>query len=173
MYQDAYIQYLVHFHGPRDYFECHEILEEFWKKEGKHRSSIWVGFIQLAVALYHHRIENYNGAFKTITKAINNFHANEQLLQKLGLDKNTLLTSLEKRREEIVEEKSYYSMNLPIIDDELKKICIEQCQRLGFHWNSNSDLSNQYLLYKHSLRDRSQIIKERREKLKRKQNKRP
>lgn len=32
MYPEAYIEYLAEFHGSRDYFECHELLEEHWKK---------------------------------------------------------------------------------------------------------------------------------------------
>ena len=31
MYPTEYIQFLIHFHGDYDYFECHEILEEYWK----------------------------------------------------------------------------------------------------------------------------------------------
>ncbi|PAD68333.1 hypothetical protein CHH83_14265, partial [Bacillus sp. 7586-K] len=33
MYDQEYIDFLVHFHCDRDYFECHEILEEHWKKD--------------------------------------------------------------------------------------------------------------------------------------------
>lgn len=31
MYPTEYIQFLIHFHGDYDYFECHEILEGYWK----------------------------------------------------------------------------------------------------------------------------------------------
>ncbi len=62
MYPKAYIDYLVEFHATRDYFECHEILEEYWKEDPpKKRKRYWVGFIQLAVALYHHRRQNTAG----------------------------------------------------------------------------------------------------------------
>ena len=58
-FPQKYIEYLVHFHGDRDYFECHEILEEYWKKiDNGNKESIWVGLIQLAVANYHHRRKN-------------------------------------------------------------------------------------------------------------------
>ena len=72
-YPKAYILYLVHFHGDRDYFECHEILEEHWKEmDPKDRMSHWVGLIQIAVAVYHERRENRQGAIRTLTKATNN-----------------------------------------------------------------------------------------------------
>lgn len=32
LYPTAYIKYLFHFHTDRDYFECHELLEEHWKQ---------------------------------------------------------------------------------------------------------------------------------------------
>lgn len=52
LYPKAYIDYLVYFHGLRDYFECHEVLEEHWKKDDKaERKKYWVGLIQIAVAL--------------------------------------------------------------------------------------------------------------------------
>jgi len=31
MYPEPYLEYLIQFHAERDYFECHEILEEYWK----------------------------------------------------------------------------------------------------------------------------------------------
>ncbi len=56
MYAKAYIEYLAHFHGTRDYFECHEVLEEHWKAvDPKNRSSVWVLLIQIAVSMYHAR----------------------------------------------------------------------------------------------------------------------
>ena len=30
-YPEAFISYLIEFHATRDYFECHELLEEYWK----------------------------------------------------------------------------------------------------------------------------------------------
>lgn len=53
MYPKAYIEYLVHFHSDRDYFECHEILEEHWKQDGRNKG--WLVLIQTAVAFYHYR----------------------------------------------------------------------------------------------------------------------
>ena len=70
-YPEDYLSFLVHFHGTRDYFECHEILEEYWKETApKERDSHWVGLIQIAVALYHERRGNKQGATRTLTKAI-------------------------------------------------------------------------------------------------------
>jgi predicted metal-dependent hydrolase len=87
LYPKEYLQYLIHFHGNRDYFECHEILEEFWKKKDpRNKHSIWVGFIQLAVSNYHHRRGNFKGAQKTLKKALEIFHSKENSITKLGLE---------------------------------------------------------------------------------------
>ena len=51
MYSQAYIDYLVHFHGDRDYFECHELLEEHWKKT-KEDTAILFG-LALFKLLFH------------------------------------------------------------------------------------------------------------------------
>lgn len=51
-YPQAYIEYLEYYHGARDYFECHEVLEEYWKENpSSPLSAAWVGLIQLAVAM--------------------------------------------------------------------------------------------------------------------------
>ena len=48
-YPEAYIDFLVHFHGDRDWFECHERLEEYWKEHPDDpKSDTWVGLIQVA-----------------------------------------------------------------------------------------------------------------------------
>ncbi|WP_218197281.1 DUF309 domain-containing protein, partial [Pseudomonas sp. 2995-1] len=60
-YPDAYIEYLIEFHGTRDYFECHEIMEEYWKKN---KEKHWHTLIQLAVAIYHERQHNYDGSLR-------------------------------------------------------------------------------------------------------------
>ncbi|WP_205628902.1 DUF309 domain-containing protein, partial [Acinetobacter baumannii] len=52
LYPEALIDYLVYFHADRDFFECHEVLEDYWKSLPKEeRSLFWVGLIQIAVGL--------------------------------------------------------------------------------------------------------------------------
>lgn len=67
-YDPLYIQHLHYFNRDRDYFECHEVLEELWLREG--RSLLYQGLLQVAVGLYHHRNGNLNGAFKLFTGAL-------------------------------------------------------------------------------------------------------
>lgn len=174
MFPRAYKDYLIHFHGSRDYFECHEVLEEYWKEqEGKDRFSIWVGLIQIAVALYHQRIGNFKGAYRTLKKALNILDKRKEEAASLGLDYDQLTALLQQRLLEINDGKGYYSINLPIADKQLLTACINECNKLGLVWNEQSDLSNKALIYKHSLRDRSVVRNERELQLQLRKNNRP
>src|SRR4051812_35918732 len=97
MYPEAFVHYMAHFHGDRDYFECHEILEEHWKEHDKgNKDSIWVAFIQLAVGCYHHRRGNVSGASRTLQKALAIFVNKESEIDCLGVDGNILIRRVKK-----------------------------------------------------------------------------
>ena len=165
-YPRAYILYLVHFHGDRDYFECHEILEEYWKEVNpKDRNSLWVGFIQLAVALYHERRENRQGAIRTITKAANNLSYNRNKLNHLGLDIDKLFLLLKETRERMIAGKAYENINLPLNDNQLITQCMAECKKSGLTWKMDHSFANPNIINKHLIRDRSKVIQDRARKL--------
>lgn len=166
-YPKEYILYLVHFHGDRDYFECHEILEDYWKKAGPIvRNSHWVGLIQIAVALYHERRKNRQGALRTITKAANNLSYNRDQLNQLGIDVDKLFILLKQTQERMIACKPYKSINLPLIDNQLITQCIAECKKLGLTWRSDHSLAAPNIIHKHLIRDRSHIIQKRAQQLK-------
>ncbi len=166
MYPKEYIEYLVHFHGDRDYFECHEILEEYWKKVDKNnKKSILVGFILLAVSNYHHRLRNWSGAIRTLQKSINIFHEQKEQLEHYGLTLNVLSPLLKERLTSIQNHQDYKSMNLPIQDPKLLEVCKKACLEKNFIWGQESDLTNEELVQRHSKRDRSGVIEERNQAL--------
>ncbi|MEW9500263.1 DUF309 domain-containing protein [Jeotgalibacillus marinus] len=171
-YPHAYIDYLVHFHGDRDYFECHEILEHYWKEHTRmDRDSIWVGWIQLAVALYHYRRNNLTGALRTVEKAIPKFRLHEQDLPEFGINKKLFLDRMQSLQAAIKSNTPYSSIHLPIEDEALEHICIEKCTDKGFGWRTCSDLSNEMIVERHRLRDRQDIIALRQQELKKRQQK--
>lgn len=167
-YAKPYIEYLVYFHGQRDYFECHEVLEEHWKSEGTIQGHYWVGLIQIAVSLYHHRRKNFAGAEKMMNSAIENIKQNQSQLPKIGLDPNKLLKKLEDYLSRIQKNEGYVSMNLPIADPELLNICKNDCEQRNLYFGNPSKMNDEYLIHKHKLRDRSEIITERETRLKNK-----
>ncbi|RKJ17377.1 DUF309 domain-containing protein, partial [Butyricicoccus sp. 1XD8-22] len=56
LFHPLFVQYFTYFNGNKDYFECHEVLEEYWKilAPGDKKHPL-VGYIQLATGMYHWR----------------------------------------------------------------------------------------------------------------------
>ncbi|WP_010273631.1 DUF309 domain-containing protein [Paenibacillus senegalensis] len=187
-YDMPYIEYLVFFHADRDYFECHEIMEEHWKAcPASPLRQAWLGLIQVAVAQYHERRNNLKGALIMLTSAIG--HLQQIRVEEIGLDSAELMFRLEERKQQLehrlagtdedggakrlsLEGVPFTDLNLPICDQRLEQACVELCQQRGRVWLKASDLSNEYLVHKHSLRDRSEVVSERRRRLREKQLKR-
>lgn len=159
VYPEAYLDYLVHFHGDRDYFECHEILEEYWKE---HPTDVyhqtWVGFIQVAVSLYHHRRGNVLGARKMMHSAITNL--NPQHMTQLGIDTEAFLHELRERLHQLDNpaEPPYLDLNIPLADSELLATCKARCTQLQRVWGNPSPMDEE-LIHRHTLRDRSDVIR--------------
>ncbi|MEF2965510.1 DUF309 domain-containing protein [Paenibacillus sp. M1] len=66
-YEPLYVAYLIYFNRDRDYFECHEVLEELWLK--RDRDPLYKGLLQVAVGLYHFRNGNVSGGSKMLHSA--------------------------------------------------------------------------------------------------------
>lgn len=164
MFPANYVQYLVHFHADRDYFECHEVLEELWKEEGQ-KHAYWVGLIQLSVGFYHWRRKNNPGALKCLSNSRQILQENQWELFNLGIDYQKLLPLLSDIIKDVESKAEYYDINIPINVPILMRQCRDKCELLGLNWGEKSDFTNDYLINKHKLRDRSEIIQERNEQL--------
>ncbi|WP_028548539.1 DUF309 domain-containing protein [Paenibacillus sp. UNC451MF] len=160
-YPQAYIDYLIYFHAERDYFECHEVMEEYWKEHpGDPLASCYVGLIQIAVALYHQRRNNLNGAQKMMSSAITNL--TDGGMSALGLDPELLKAMLQERLQQLLNPNNKYEdLNLPLTDAQLVAECRKRCTESSLHWQCPSDFSNTFVIHKHRLRDRSNVIAER------------
>ncbi|SFK01728.1 hypothetical protein SAMN04487936_106164 [Halobacillus dabanensis] len=153
MYAKAYIGYLAHFHGTRDYFECHEVLEEHWKAvDPKNRSSVWVLLIQIAVSMYHARRGNLKGARTLMGRCLRNIPDHTAELEKLGLDAKHLEKQLNTANRHFLHKRPYRSWNMPIKDLYLRKEVQILCQHWNVSYGSPSDLSNDDLVHKHKRR---------------------
>ncbi|MGG1661593.1 DUF309 domain-containing protein [Brevibacillus sp. NRS-1366] len=162
MYPQSYLDYLVQFHVDRDYFECHEILEEYWKSAPpKERRPVWVGLIQIAVALYHQRRGNQSGAIKMLTSAISLVEEHQGDIQALGLDSKALHDLLAERLDDMKQGKAYHSLSLPITDQSLQQAYEQACAIRNTPKERASNMEDSYLLNKHTLRDRSDVHAER------------
>ncbi|WP_449536809.1 DUF309 domain-containing protein [Ferdinandcohnia sp. Marseille-Q9671] len=165
MYPKAFIDYLIHFHCDRDYFECHEILEEYWKEDPTtERKPHWVGLIQIAVSLYHQRRGNISGALRMMKSAITICEEHKYALSRIGIQDEKLIEVLQGKYQDIKSGVSYVDINLPIVDD-LLAICQSLASDKGKQWGAKSDLSDKELIHKHKLRDRSDVIAERQKQI--------
>ena len=54
----------------REFYECHEVLEELWFAEAGPAKRFYQGIIQLAVAFYHHENGNPRGALKLLERGL-------------------------------------------------------------------------------------------------------
>jgi len=161
-YPEAYIEFLAYFHGPRDYFECHEVMEEYWKSQPNHpyRQTL-EGLIQTAVSFYHQRRGNLRGGEKMLRSAL--IHLQDRHLEGLGIEPLTFRTRLASRLAalERADAFEYADIDIPLSDELLEQACRDACAAMKAGWLAPSDLTDVHLLDKHKLRDRSDVIAER------------
>ncbi len=161
-YPEPYIEYLIYFHMDRDLFECHEVLEAYWKSApDSPLRQAWHGLIQVAVALYHQRRGNIAGARKMLNSAIKNL--SEHHIEQLGLQVDAFSRELAERLEQLKLNPTaeYTDINFPFADTELLLLCQSHPLAKNKLWLSRSDLLNSSLINKHTLRDRSEVTQER------------
>jgi len=121
VHDPLFIQFLYDFNVTRDYFECHESMEELWLEEGK--AAHLQGLLQIAVALYHHRNDNISGATKLMASALE-----KKLIgypnDLMGIDLAKLLAEsgeyLERLRRIPEEPFAFHTLDISIIDPELQ-----------------------------------------------------
>ena len=154
MFEQALIEYLIEFHAKRDYFECHEVLEERWKEDLKeNRQLYWVALIQVAVGAYHYRRENWSGAKKMFERVILKIKATEEQLEQLGIQVTMLIPLIQDQIDRIEKKVPYESINLPL-SEPLMNNCLMYCKSRNIVFLQKSDLTDYYLLNKHRLRTR-------------------
>lgn len=161
-YSDAYIQYLIQFHVTRDWFECHEIMEEEWKRETDiELKPTWHMLVKIAVAQYHERRGNDSGAMKLYAGFLegvpkikwNRISLHEEEVCAMV---RSCLSRLEKRMNgEDMSDWEFTAMNLPIIDPALLEACGKACQDSGLAWIPNDGKVSESIVHRHKLRDRT------------------
>lgn len=149
---------MIYFHTDQDYFECHEVLEEHWKNEGM-KGNLWPGLIQIAVALYHQRRGNMNGAKRMITSGIEKLYTEKTALIALGVEIEPFFHVVEDRKREIEQQKKFQPISLPLTS-ELLRVCLLKTAKTESGWCINHN-PGENIVHKHRLRDRTSVIEER------------
>lgn len=167
-YPEEYIHYLAEYNGSRDYFECHEIMEEYWKEHSHSPyKSCWLVLIRISVCLYHARRGNWTGAIKLMTKAEKD--ANAELFDQLGLDGAVLVNEVKSAIQKWSQKEALYEdIELPIKDQRLRAAAEQKCRELGYTWGIRGLEAGEQVIHRHLTRDRSEVVNTRAESAKRK-----
>ncbi|MFS0576703.1 DUF309 domain-containing protein [Sporosarcina sp. 179-K 3D1 HS] len=163
LHHPLFVKFIVYFNGNQDYFECHEVLEEYWKSlpDGGKAHPL-TAYILLATGLYHWRRGNGEGALKTLRKAEDKFQSmpNEYPVYAQEIDYTRLMEDVQQSIGRLEQELEFEPFPLQVTD-RLQKLAddIEPSMEL---LPAQSDA----VVYKHMLRDRSDILSQREEKKK-------
>ncbi|WP_334073326.1 MULTISPECIES: DUF309 domain-containing protein [Paenibacillus] len=118
-YDPLYLAYLVYFNRDRDYFECHEVLEELWLKMD--REPLYKGLLQVAVGLYHFRNGNVTGGRKMLRSAAERLEVYPE--DSLGIDLGRLRDEAAEYANCLdayeMEPFPFYDLDIVIIDPRL------------------------------------------------------
>ncbi|MEK4424717.1 DUF309 domain-containing protein [Solibacillus sp. FSL K6-1523] len=152
LFHPLFVDYCSYFNGNEDYFECHEVLEEYWKEiaPGEKQHPL-VGYVQLATGLYHWRRGNFVGASRILQKAMTIFEKNDPSHFYEYLNMSDLLEQMHNSLQLIQEAQHFVAFKLPIVNDGLQLLVSQKITSLP-------PLSTQFIMNKHMLRDRSDIL---------------
>ncbi len=158
-----YVDYFAYFNGNQDYFECHEVLEEYWKEIAPgDKNHVLVGLVQLATGMYHWRRDNRSGALRMLQKSFANLqqHTKSEFLQ--ALDVEQLFQDVEHVLTHIKSGDSFTAFPIIIQDEALQQLIDKKLLALP-------RVEAHFLHNKHMLRDRSEVLEARAQKMAEKQ----
>ncbi|EPY13756.1 MULTISPECIES: DUF309 domain-containing protein [Paenibacillus] len=131
-YDRLYIQFIKLFNEERDYYQCHDVMEELWLEEG--RKPLLQGLLQVAVGLHHFQNGNRPGAIKLLTAALQKLDAYPDII--LGIDLQQLRNDSEETLDKLCNCDAslppFQDLTIRIVDKELGAL-IECCELPSLH----------------------------------------
>lgn len=122
IYSHLYLLFIYYFNYKRDYYECHDVLEELWLEE--QRDKFLQGLLQVAVGLYHFRWNNVKGSILLFEGAVEKLQPYPDV--KAGINLKKLKQEAEEYLRKLVnfekEPFSFYDLTLEIVDSELQEM---------------------------------------------------
>ncbi len=157
LFHPLFTQFVTYFNEHEDYFECHEVLEEYWKEIApKDKTHPLTALILLATGMYHWRRGNLSGAERSLSKSIDRIQANEESAFFEGIHIQHVVKNIQHALEFVHQKKSFEPFQIQIVSQDLKDAIDTQPPIIP--------LTGDHLIHKHMLRDRSEILKAREEK---------
>jgi uncharacterized protein len=118
-YPSLYVDFFHYFNIEKDYFECHEVLEELWLETG--REPFYQGLLQVAVGLYHFQNENINGAIKMMVAASEKLSKYPEPIY-MGIHLQNLKQHTEQCLQQIQSNKPFSPFYIQIEDPKLQEL---------------------------------------------------
>ena len=159
-----FVNFIVYFNENQDFFECHEVLEEYWKSlPNITKNHPLTGYILLSTGMYHWRRGNTIGALRTLKKAIERMTKSSEAYPEFsdGINFDELCGNVNQSIKHIEVGQAFVPFQIEITSSDIVSLMTEiapSMELLPF----GSDI----VIHKHMLRDRSDIIRERNEKKK-------
>lgn len=114
-YDDRYIDFIINFNVKRDYFLCHDLLEEIWKEHNR-QMAVLKYLLQVAVMQYKKRKRNLVGYQYFYDNLLVRYELFEVDINALGIDATSLLMNIKKTKESNDE---LYEFDLKLTDSTL------------------------------------------------------
>lgn len=146
----------------QDYFECHEIAEEYWKsKDSFKKHDVEVFLIQVSTGEYHYRRGNFKGALKCYNKARRLLELHAYRAEDIGMT-DELPKFLESRFESIQDEAAFTPPRFPLnsnMREILRAMHDVEMSDLEFDdYLKRHLITDESIIHKHLTRDRSAVI---------------
>lgn len=159
-----FVKFIIYFNDNQDFFECHEVLEDYWNSfPVRTKEHPLIGYILLATGMYHWRRGNTTGALRTLKKAQRRMATMQKTTPAFteGIDFNHLVRKTDETLQFIKNHKPFRPFLIKIQSTEIQQH-IEQIIPTLELLPPESDA----IIHKHLLRDRTEVIKLRDEKKK-------
>jgi predicted metal-dependent hydrolase len=159
LHHPLFVKFIVYFNRNQDYFECHEVLEEYWKSlpDGNKEHPL-TAYILLATGMYHWRRGNLVGAYRTLKKANEkmNTATEVQTLFTDGIDFNLLRNDVHSAINQVDERLPFTFFHIAVTSPALLQLTSEMEQKIDL-----LPFGSDAIIHKHMLRNRGDILQER------------
>lgn len=115
--KEKYKDFISTFQEERDFFKCHEILEDIWIEETScnTRKHVAINLLLISVGALHWKNKNFKGALKVLKNSLENYDDLKFEIEKIGVDSSKLKIIIEDSIGKISLEESYNEIYLPLI----------------------------------------------------------
>lgn len=164
LYHPYFVNFIVYFNENQDFFECHEVLEDYWNEfPSRTKDHPLTAYILLATGLYHWRRGNERGALRTLRKALAKLRMipEQNSLFAKGIDFSVLCNHVQNSVQSIEVHQPFTSFSIDMTSAKLRALVEMEKPRMQL-----LPFGSDAIIHKHKLRDRSDVIRLRDEKKK-------